>query len=105
MVDVLYLNVRERKHELALLRATGWTEALLARLVLLEALGIALLGTVAGAGLGIAGMTWFAGGASPALVRVTVLVSLAAVIVTLVAGLLPALATDREPSATLLAEA
>jgi hypothetical protein len=53
VADVLYLNLRERAPELAALRATGWTEVHVARLVLLEALGLGLVGSACGLGAGL----------------------------------------------------
>ena len=104
VVDVLYLNIRDRAAELAFLRAAGWSEGLLARLVLWEALGVAVLGTAAGCALGVLGMASFAGGITPALLGVTALIGAAGVALTLAAGTIPALAVDRRPTAALLAE-
>src|SRR5690606_2458892 len=51
VADVLYLNVRDTRGELAALAASGWTDTTLARLVIYQGLGIGLLG----AALGVAG--------------------------------------------------
>lgn len=53
-VDVLVLSQRERAADLAVLRATGWTNRELARLALYEGLGLALLGGLTGAAAGLA---------------------------------------------------
>jgi len=53
VADVLYLNLRERSAELATLRAVGWSDAQLRTTVILEALGIGALGSLAGAVLGL----------------------------------------------------
>jgi len=53
VADVLYLNLRERSAELATLRAVGWSDGQLRASVALEALGIGLIGSVAGATLGV----------------------------------------------------
>jgi len=53
VADVLYLNLRERSAELATLRAVGWSDAQLRTTVVLEALGLGLVGSVPGAGLGL----------------------------------------------------
>ncbi|MBA3736108.1 MAG: ABC transporter permease [Actinobacteria bacterium] len=53
VADVLYLNLRERSPELATLRAFGWSDAQIAATVVLEALGIGAIGSLAGAALGI----------------------------------------------------
>jgi ABC-type antimicrobial peptide transport system permease subunit len=52
VTDVLFLNLRERAPELVTLRAAGWRERDLGRMVALEGLGIGFLGSVAGAGAG-----------------------------------------------------
>lgn len=53
VADVLYLNLRERSAELATLRAVGWSDAQLRTTVVLEALGVGLIGSVAGSILGL----------------------------------------------------
>ncbi|MFI6565211.1 FtsX-like permease family protein [Streptomyces sp. NPDC050534] len=53
-VDVLVLSQRERAADLAVLRATGWTNRELALLTLYEGIGLALLGGLAGAVAGLA---------------------------------------------------
>jgi len=53
-VDVLVISQRERATDLAVLRATGWTNRELARLALYEGTGLALLGSVTGALIGLA---------------------------------------------------
>jgi ABC-type lipoprotein release transport system permease subunit len=52
-VDVLVLSQRERAADLAVLRATGWTQRELARLTLYEGMGLALLGGLTGAVVGL----------------------------------------------------
>lgn len=51
--DVLYLNLRERSPELATLRATGWRDSHVVRLILLEGIGLGLLGSAVGLGVGL----------------------------------------------------
>jgi ABC-type lipoprotein release transport system permease subunit len=53
VADVLYLNLRERAPELATLRATGWRDGHIVRLILLEGIGLGLLGSAAGLGVGL----------------------------------------------------
>jgi putative ABC transport system permease protein len=53
IADVLYLNLRERAAEFASLRAVGWADSHLARVVLFEAVGLGLLGTISGAIVGV----------------------------------------------------
>jgi ABC-type antimicrobial peptide transport system permease subunit len=54
VADVGYLNMRERRNDLALLRAVGWTDGQLSRLIITEGTLIGLAGAVLGAGLGVA---------------------------------------------------
>jgi putative ABC transport system permease protein len=53
VADVLYLNLRERAPELATLRATGWRDGHIVRLILLEGIGLGLLGSALGLGIGL----------------------------------------------------
>ncbi|HEX8767182.1 MAG TPA: FtsX-like permease family protein, partial [Jatrophihabitans sp.] len=53
VADVSYLNMRERRDDLALLRAVGWTDRRLGQLIITEGLLIGLGGSAAGAGLGL----------------------------------------------------
>jgi putative ABC transport system permease protein len=53
VADVLYLNLRERAPELATLRATGWRDGHVVRLILLEGIGLGLLGSAVGLGVGL----------------------------------------------------
>ncbi|MCP9488120.1 MAG: FtsX-like permease family protein, partial [Gaiellaceae bacterium MAG52_C11] len=54
LADVLFLNLRERAAEIVTLRTVGWSDAHLRRLVALEAVVLGLLGSAAGAAVGIA---------------------------------------------------
>jgi putative ABC transport system permease protein len=53
VADVLYLNLRERAPELATLRATGWRDGHVMRLVLLEGFALGLLGSALGLAIGL----------------------------------------------------
>ncbi|MGQ4401812.1 FtsX-like permease family protein [Streptomyces hayashii] len=55
-IDVLVISQRERAADLAVLRATGWTNRELAKLTLYEGIGLALLGCLSGAVAGLAGV-------------------------------------------------
>jgi ABC-type antimicrobial peptide transport system permease subunit len=70
VADVPFLNIRERAPELATSRSLGWRESALARLVISEAVVIGLLGSLAGAGAGLAATAWFAGQATHRMVSV-----------------------------------
>lgn len=65
--DVLYLNVRERAPELAVLRATGWTDRHVARMIVREGALLGLAGSAVGAAAGVAAAAVFAGEVTPAL--------------------------------------
>ncbi|MEU7751560.1 FtsX-like permease family protein [Micromonospora sp. NPDC049171] len=104
VADVLYLNVRDRAAELSTLRAIGWTDAALGRLVGYEGLLIGALGAVAGAGIGLAGAAWLVGALPTDLVLVAASVALGGVVVTCLAALVPAALLRRLPTARLLAE-
>lgn len=54
VADVLYLNLRERSAELATLRAVGWSDRQIATVIVLEGLGLGLLGSLAGSVAGFA---------------------------------------------------
>ncbi|MCW3841718.1 ABC transporter permease [Micromonospora yasonensis] len=104
VADVLYLNVRDRAAELATLRATGWTDAALGRLVGYEGFLLGMLGALTGAGLGLGGAAWLVGELPSALVMVAATVALAGLLVTCLAALVPAALLRRLPTARLLAE-
>lgn len=104
VADVLYLNVRDRAAELSTLRALGWTDTALSRLVGYEGLLIGALGAVAGAGLGLAGAAWLVGGLPAALILVAAVVAFGGVLLTCLAALVPAALLRRLPTARLLAE-
>ena len=104
VTDVLFINIRERAAELATMRALGWSDRTLARLVITEGTLIGLAGSTAGTALGLAGAAMFAG-QLPARLLVA---GLAAVVigtaVTVAAATLPAQLLRRLPAALLLAE-
>lgn len=104
VADVLYLNVRERSAELATLRATGWSDTALSRLVAYEGLLIGGVGAAAGAGLGLAAVGTFLGTVGPDLVRSTIAAGLIGILLAAVAAIVPALTLRRIPLAVLLAE-
>ncbi|WP_410821797.1 FtsX-like permease family protein [Micromonospora sp. 050-3] len=104
VADVLYLNIRDRAAELATLRAIGWTDAELGRLVGYEGLALGLVGSTAGAAVGLAGAGWLIGALPGALLLVAALVALAGALVSAVAALVPAALLPRLRPARLLAE-
>ncbi len=103
VADVLFLNMRERAPELVTLRATGWRERELGRMVALEGLGIGLLGSVAGAAAGV-GLSALAGGSSGRIVLAGVIAAAGGTLVALLASLVPASLVSRMTPPAVLAE-
>jgi putative ABC transport system permease protein len=102
--DVLYLNLRDRSAEIATLRATGWRERQLTRLVALEGAGLGLLGGLLGAAAGLGAAAAFAGRITLDMGLVAAGAALLAVAIAVLASLPPAAQLRRLPTATLLAE-
>lgn len=90
VADVLFLNLRERAGELATLRATGWDEAALGRLVGLEGLWIGAVGGLVGALAGLAGAAVFAGAVPFTLVLVALGTAVGGALLAAAAALAPA---------------
>lgn len=104
VADVVFLNIRERAAELATIRAFGWREVTLVRLVITEGALIGIAGSAAGAVLGLAGAASFAG-QLPALLYLAAGAAIAAgILLTAGAAALPAQTLRRLPTAQLLAE-
>ena len=104
VADVVFLNLRERAAELATMRSFGWHDTTLARLVITEGTIIGLVGSVAGAGLGLGAAAWFAGQLPARLLAIAAAAVAAGIIITAAAALLPAALLRRLPTAHLLAE-
>ncbi|WP_405936066.1 ABC transporter permease [Streptomyces sp. NBC_00726] len=102
--DVLYLGIQERAAEFALLRAVGWGDGVVTRLVLLEGALIGLLGSLTGALLGGAAALWLSPGGWSALALPAGAVVAAGTALSAAAGLVPVLIQRRHPTARLLAE-
>jgi hypothetical protein len=102
--DVLYLNVRERAAEFAALQATGWTGRQLGRLVTWEGLLVGLLGSVVGAGVGLAATARFAGQVPTELWATTAAAVVVGGVLAALAAAVPAGLPTRLPIAALLAE-
>jgi putative ABC transport system permease protein len=103
VADVLFLSLRERAAEFVTLRAAGWYGKHLRRLVLLEGQGIALLGSVPGAIVGILAATSIAGYDA----RLVVAGALAAIVgscVTLISSVIPIALMGRLAAPNVLAE-
>jgi putative ABC transport system permease protein len=104
VADVVFLNIRERAAELATLRSFGWHDTTLARLVITEGTVIGLVGSLAGAGLGLGAAAWFAGQLPARLLALAAAAVAAGIVITAAAALLPAALLRRLPTAHLLAE-
>ncbi len=104
VADVIFLNIRDRAAELATIRAFGWQESALSRLVITEGAIIGLAGSVVGAALGLIAAADFAGQRPAALYGVAAAAVIAGSVITAAAALLPAQALRRLPAAHLLAE-
>jgi putative ABC transport system permease protein len=104
VADVVFLNIRERAPELATIRALGWREATLSRLVITEGAIIGLAGSLLGAVLGLIAAAQFAGQLPGMLFLIAVAAVAGGLLVTTTAAVLPAQALRRLPAAQLLAE-
>ena len=104
VADALLISITERAPELATLRAFGWSEAALRRMVITEGALTGLAGSVAGAALGLAGAAIFARQLPPRLFVAAGAAVAAGVLVTCLAALLPAHLLRRLPAARLLAQ-
>ncbi|WP_146610497.1 MULTISPECIES: ABC transporter permease [unclassified Streptomyces] len=102
--DVLYLGVRERAAEFALLRAVGWGDGVVTRLVLLEGALIGLAGSLAGVLLGGAAVLRLSPGGWTALLPAACGVVAAGPVLAAAAGFVPVLIQRRHPTTRLLAE-
>lgn len=104
IADVGYLSVRERAGEFAVLRALGWPDSALVRLVVYENLALGLTGGLLGAFAGGVAIAAFTGGL-PASVTVPLLLAAAAgPLVATVACVVPVQLLRRLPTARLVAE-
>ena len=104
VADALLISITERAPELATIRAFGWPEPTLRRLVITEGALTGIAGSVIGAALGLAGAAVFAGQLPPLLFAAAGAAAAAGVLVTCVAALLPAHLLSRLPAAQLLAQ-
>jgi putative ABC transport system permease protein len=103
VADVVFLNITERATELAVIRAFGWHESVLSRLVVTEGVIIGLVGSLGGAAIGLSAAATFAGQAPGPLYLVAAIAVAGGVLVTAAAALWPTRALRRLPAAHLLA--
>ncbi|MEV0429498.1 FtsX-like permease family protein [Micromonospora sp. NPDC050495] len=104
VADVLYLSVRERSAEFATLRAVGWPDSALNRLLVYEALGVGALGCVLGIAAGLGSVALLVGQADGRLAALALAVTAAALLLTVLAALVPAILIRRLPTAALLSD-
>ncbi|HSR87250.1 MAG TPA: FtsX-like permease family protein [Streptosporangiaceae bacterium] len=104
VADVVFLNMRERAPELAAIRAFGWHESALSRLVITEGAIIGLAGSLIGAAVGLAGAAQLAGQLPTKLYLIAGAAIAGGLLVTATAALLPGQALRRLPAAHLLAQ-
>ncbi|MEV0489542.1 ABC transporter permease [Streptomyces atratus] len=102
--DVIYLGIRERAAEFAVLQATGWSDGELTRLVLTEGTLLGVLGATTGAATGIGLIIWLTGAVTPTLVTTALLAALTGVALATTASLVPAVMLTRSPTSALLQE-
>ncbi|MET9677785.1 ABC transporter permease [Streptomyces sp. NPDC006482] len=102
--DVIYLGIRERAAEFAVLQATGWSDGELTRLVLTEGALLGVLGAATGAGTGIGLIAWLTAAVTPALVTTALLAALTGIALATAASLVPAVMLTRSPVGALLQE-
>jgi putative ABC transport system permease protein len=105
VVNTMLMSVRERVHELGVLRATGWTRRCVFRLVVTESALLGAAGGVLGVVLGLA-FAWLAAELTPLTPSVPALLVLASfaasVLLGAAGGLYPAIAASRlEPIAAI----
>jgi putative ABC transport system permease protein len=104
VADAWYLTVQERAAELATLRALGWSERSVARLVVTEGVVLGIAGAVVGVIIGLAGAALLAHQLPGRVWAVAAAVGVGAVALAALAALVPTLAVSRVPTNSLLAE-
>jgi putative ABC transport system permease protein len=104
VADVLFLGVRERAAELATLRAAGWDDRSLGRLVGVEGLWLGVAGSLVGCGAGLAGAARFSGSLSGPLLAVAAGAAIGGVALAWLATLAPVAWLKRTSLVSALAE-
>jgi putative ABC transport system permease protein len=104
LADVLYLGIRERASDLSTLRATGWDETALHRLIGAEAALLGLVGATLGAGVGLLGARALAGSLPGDVLLLAVGVIATGMAIAVLAAAVPAALLRRLPTTELLAE-
>ena len=104
IADAMLISITERAPELATIRAFGWPERALRRMVITEGALAGIAGSVIGAVIGLAGAAVFAGQLPPLLYAAAGTAAAVGMLVTCAAALLPAHLLRRLPAAQLLAQ-
>ncbi|MFT3872486.1 MAG: ABC transporter permease [Nocardioides sp.] len=104
VANVTFLNLRERAGELATLRALGWGEGTLTRLLLIEAAFIGLIAATLGAGLGVLGLGYGLGLPLHDIAAAAGWCWAAGILIAPAAALAPALSITRLDTVTVLSE-
>ncbi|MEV6923293.1 FtsX-like permease family protein [Dactylosporangium sp. NPDC051485] len=104
VADVLYVNIRERAAEFALLGAVGWADAPLGRLAAYEALAIGVLGATTGVGVALGTAALLSSELTAISYAVAAAAALAGALLAVAAAILPVRSLRRLPTARLLAE-
>lgn len=102
--DALYLNIRERAAELATLRACGWSDSELGRLIIYEGTLLGLVAATLGGAAGLAVIAWFTGTVTATAVTTAVAIAAGGTALTSLAASIPAQLMRGLPLSTLLAE-
>ena len=108
IASLAWLNARERRPEIGMLRAIGLGSGAILRLFLGQALALGCIGGVAGYAIGFAGaLAWSGAGEGRALFSAPVLVTAAAMapLLTCLASWVPALVASQQDPADVLREA
>lgn len=104
VADVLYLNIRERVAELATLRAIGWRELTLGRLITLEGAGMGVTGSIIGGATGLALAAVFTGSLPGRLAAAAVISAVIGTLLATTAAVFPASLLGRLAGPQSLAE-
>jgi ABC-type antimicrobial peptide transport system permease subunit len=104
VADVLYINLRERASEFAVLSAVGWRRGHVARVAIGEGAGIGIAGSFGGAVLGLAIAALILGPDLSLLAAPAAAAFVTGIVVTIVAASIVAATVQRLPLAATLAE-
>jgi putative ABC transport system permease protein len=102
--DALYLGIRERASEFATLRAVGWSESELRRLVLMEAAVISMFAVLSGLFVGVAAIKMLADIAIPRIIAMAAVTGGFGILLGAIAAAVPVLLLNRVRLATLQSE-